>query len=123
MKTTTQLTFTFGNRLQRSRELADIGVQQMADLFFVSRSAIANWEAGRNLPSPVKIQRWADLVAERTGNTVAEVLKFLDPPTPVVTHERRGAERRHPRKQSKSKSTWPLSYEEQKVPLAFPNAA
>ena len=47
----------FGEALQRARQNKELTQQQLADMVSTSRSAIANWEAGRRLPDMVMIER------------------------------------------------------------------
>lgn len=47
----------FGEALQWARQNKELTQQQLADMVSTSRSAIANWEAGRRLPDMVMIER------------------------------------------------------------------
>ena len=47
----------FGEALQRARQNKELTQQELADMVSTSRSAIANWEAGRRLPDMVMIER------------------------------------------------------------------
>jgi transcriptional regulator with XRE-family HTH domain len=50
MRETTIPEETLGERLQRARKHAGLGVQRMADELEVSRNAISAWENGRERP-------------------------------------------------------------------------
>lgn len=52
--------FTIGDRLQKSREEADITVEQMATHLGVSKSSVSNYERDVTELRPSKLNEWAD---------------------------------------------------------------
>ena len=45
--------FTFGDRLRKTRQIAELGQRQYAEILGVTGSAYAQWEADNNLPRDV----------------------------------------------------------------------
>lgn len=69
---------TFGSRLREAREEAKLTQQDIADLFDISRNAVARWEADANMPEPdrlavlaKKVRRSVDFLLSGRGNRVA----------------------------------------------------
>ena len=50
---------TFAGTLKKLRKEKNLSQQQLADMLFVERSSIANWETGRRLPDAVLLIRIA----------------------------------------------------------------
>lgn len=63
--------WTFEDRLRKAREERDLTQSDMARLFRIGRSTVANWEAGRNRPDYLALEKWASV----TGVP----LEWLDP--------------------------------------------
>ena len=70
---------SFENTLRRLRKEKNLSQQQLADILFVKRSSIANWETGRRIPDAVLIVRIAkcldvdvNTLFEAIDNTVEE---------------------------------------------------
>lgn len=53
--------WTFGDRLRKAREFAGLKQSDMAARFRVGRSTIANWEAERNTPGYLALEKWAEV--------------------------------------------------------------
>ncbi len=52
----------FGEALKNLRTGRNLSQQQLADMLFVNRSSVANWEAGRRIPDLVIIMRLAQIL-------------------------------------------------------------
>lgn len=52
---------SLGERITGLRIEKNISQQQLAELVFVSRSTIANWETGRRVPDVIMLRRLADI--------------------------------------------------------------
>lgn len=70
---------TFADTLKRLRKEKNLSQQQLADMLFVERSSIANWETGRRLPDAVLLIRIAgclnidiNILLDSIDNTVEE---------------------------------------------------
>ncbi len=70
---------TFADTLKRLRKEKNLSQQQLADMLFVERSSIANWETGRRLPDAVLLIRIAgclnidvNFLFDAIDNTVEE---------------------------------------------------
>lgn len=63
--------WTFEDRLRKAREDANLKQSDMARLFRIGRSTVANWEAGRNRPDYLALEKWASV----TGVPI----EWLDP--------------------------------------------
>lgn len=90
-------TWTLVDRLRKSRQLADLDQEQIADAIGVGRTTVSNWERGRSEPSATYFVRWAratgvtlDWLAEglnaETAPADAETVSMvrpegLEPPT------------------------------------------
>ena len=53
---------SFGEALFSARKQKGLSQQQLADLLFVNRSSIANWEADRRLPDATMISKIAEVL-------------------------------------------------------------
>lgn len=53
--------WTIGDRLRKAREFAGLKQSDMAARFRVGRSTIANWEAERNTPGYLALEKWAEV--------------------------------------------------------------
>lgn len=51
--------FTLGDRLRKSLQVHDIGVQEIAARMHVSRNTVSNWINGRVTPSSRQLMAWA----------------------------------------------------------------
>lgn len=67
---------TFGEKLSSARTTAGLSQQELADQIYVSRSAIAKWEAGNGMPDIENLRS----LAEFFGVTLDEL---LDGSTPI----------------------------------------
>lgn len=61
ISTTTDLAWTLGDRLHKSRKAADIKVGHMAAALGVSRNTVTDWEADRRRPKHHALIVWAQL--------------------------------------------------------------
>ena len=62
MKEVKQVKQSFAKALLSARKQKGLSQQQLADLLFVNRSSIANWEAGRRLPDVAMIAKIAAIL-------------------------------------------------------------
>lgn len=72
--------WTFEDRLRKAREDANLKQSDMARLFRIGRSTVANWEAGRNRPDYLALEKWASV----TGVPI----EWLDPEHAVTDRYR-----------------------------------
>lgn len=59
--------FTLADRLEKSRKVAGLLQQQMADRLLVSRTTVNNWERGHTQPSDRRLAAWADVTGVRVA--------------------------------------------------------
>lgn len=57
----TSLAWTVGDRLTKSRRVAGISVEDMADHFGVNRHTIGRWEADKTKPTKAVLMVWAQI--------------------------------------------------------------
>lgn len=69
---TTTITWTLGDRLRKTRELAGFTQKQMADYLEVSRTTVIAWEADDREPAASAIVNWSTI----TDVDVAWLLDF-----------------------------------------------
>jgi transcriptional regulator with XRE-family HTH domain len=60
METTTDLTWTLGDRLRKARRAAGLSATEMAERLMVNRNSVSNWENDHNRPRPRDLLAWAD---------------------------------------------------------------
>lgn len=94
MTTNDELTFSLGARLRLVREKAQMSAEDMADAMAISSSTVKNWELGYAKPTPRKVRRWVQIVAQRSDFSVDDLLRFIDIEWVETVHERRRIERR-----------------------------
>ena len=78
---------SFGEALLEARKQNGLSQQQLADLIFVNRSSVANWESGRRLPD-------AEMIVKIAGTLCVEVSDLFDaanenttPPVVIVVDD------------------------------------
>ena len=52
-------TFDRSDRMRKALQVADVGVQQMADYLGVSRASVGNWINGKVTPSKQTMRLWS----------------------------------------------------------------
>jgi transcriptional regulator with XRE-family HTH domain len=63
-------TWTFGNRLWRAREFAEMDQETLANAIGVSRALVSKWERDKSEPTVAQARAWA----EATGVSFAWLL-------------------------------------------------
>ena len=58
--------------------------QQLADMLFVDRSSIANWENNRRIPDALTLTKIANVLGVDVSLLVGEVADSIAPPPPVI---------------------------------------
>jgi len=66
----------FGAKIKQLRENKNISQQQLADIMFVSRSTIGNWESGFRVPDITMVSR----IAQVLGVEIYELLDVMNDP-------------------------------------------
>ena len=67
MTTIEELPWTFGEVLAKTRNMAGLSAQDMADRLHVHRNTISNWERGKTLPSHTDLIVWAQITNVPVG--------------------------------------------------------
>lgn len=79
----------FGDILRKLRKEKGYSQQQLADLLFVDRTSVANWETGRRVPDAILISRISELLGVDTA-TLLGITEHLDKkPTVIVVDDER----------------------------------
>ena len=77
----------FGNVLRKLRKEKRYSQQQLADLLFVDRTSVANWETGRRVPDAILISRISELLGVDTA-TLLGITEYPDQkPTVIVVDD------------------------------------
>ncbi|MGO2659601.1 helix-turn-helix domain-containing protein [Mycetocola reblochoni] len=74
-------TWTIGDRLKRSRQMAGMNQTVIAGRLGVSRPTVSDWEIGRTMPSAVHFIRWAQI----TGATLDWLAEGLNAESPTLS--------------------------------------
>lgn len=61
------MSYRFAKSLKDIRQASGLSQQQLAELVFVSRSTVTNWETGRRIPDAIMIRRLADVLNVEAG--------------------------------------------------------
>ncbi len=77
----------FGQRIRRLRVEKDLTQQQLADLMFVSRKTIGNWESGIRLPDISMLSRLARCLQVETYELLDAMYSDENPPTITVVEK------------------------------------
>ncbi len=77
----------FGNKIKELRESKGITQIQLADQMMVSRSTIANWEAGNRLPDLSMLARIAKALDVETYILMDELRQPSEPPNCIVAED------------------------------------
>lgn len=78
---------SIGERIREKRKANHLTLQQVADVFGISRSSVSDWESGKTRPDQAKLRKLADtlhtsvdfLLEAPDGTTLAVQAKNLDP--------------------------------------------
>ena len=84
---------SLGERITELRIEKNISQQQLAELVFVSRSTIANWETGRRVPDVIMLRRLADifsvditfLLGDDNSDAVRHEVIVVDDEKPILS--------------------------------------
>lgn len=71
---------TLGSRIRAQRKARGLTLQQLGDVFGISRSSVSEWESDRSQPANDKLVRLADVL----GTTVADLLSDSGKKSPVI---------------------------------------
>ena len=80
-------TEAFGSRIRELREQKGITQSQLADRMVVSRSTVANWEAGKRLPDIGMLARLAGCLGVETYLLMDELRGQEEPPTVIIVED------------------------------------
>ena len=80
-------TEAFGSRIRELREQKGITQSQLADRMVVSRSTVANWEAGKRLPDIGMLARLARCLEIETYVLMDELRGPEEPPAVIVVED------------------------------------
>ena len=79
----------FGDILRKLRKEKGYSQQQLADLLFVDRTSVANWETGRRVPDAILISRISELLAVDTATLLGMTEQPDVKPTAIVVDDER----------------------------------
>lgn len=74
-------------KIKELRESKNISQQQLAEMVFVSRSTIANWETGRRIPDVAMLRRLAGSLGVDIGYLLGESEDDLEIPEVIVVDD------------------------------------
>jgi transcriptional regulator with XRE-family HTH domain len=96
----TRLEFTYGDRLQKAREVAGYTQDEMAELMGVSPQTIRTWESDRNRPRAARAitREWARITGVDAGDILHELRQDdtnggFDSTSPIIPGMTNGRER------------------------------
>ena len=78
---------SFADSLKSFRTARGLSQQQLAELLYVDRSTVANWESGRRVPNALQITNIASALGIDVGtlmNSASTVSKAPPPPSPSI---------------------------------------
>lgn len=75
---------TLGAKIREKRKAKGLTLQQLGDVFGISRSSVSEWESNRSAPSNDKLVRLADVL----GTTIADLLSDNGSKPPVIVESK-----------------------------------
>ena len=78
---------SFGEALLEARKQNGLSQQQLADLIFVNRSSVANWESGRRLPDAEMIAKIAETLRVEVSDLFDAANENTAPPVVIVVDD------------------------------------
>ena len=80
----------FGQRIKALRTAQGLSQQQLADLIFVTRKTVGNWETGNRIPDITMLSRLAECLGVETYELI-DTLQGQDSPPNIIVVESRPA--------------------------------
>lgn len=78
--------YRFADTLKKLRNERGLSQQQLADLLFVDRSSIANWENGRRSPDAITLSKLAD-VLNIDISVFIDTIQEVDAPNVIIVDD------------------------------------
>ena len=79
----------FGDILRKLRKDKGYSQQQLADLLFVDRTSVTNWETGRRVPDAILISRISDLLGVDTATLLGITEHPDEKPNIIIVDDER----------------------------------
>lgn len=79
----------FGDILRKLRKEKGYSQQQLADLLFVDRTSVANWETGRRVPDAILISRISELLSVDTATLLGITERPDEKPNVIILDDER----------------------------------
>lgn len=78
---------SFADSLKSLRTTRGMSQQQLADMLYVDRSTVANWESGRRVPNAIQIANIASVFNTEVSMLMKAASSMgLPPPRPITFH-------------------------------------
>ncbi len=77
----------FGQRIRALRTEKGLSQQQLADLIYVTRKTVSNWESGNRMPDITMLSRLAECLDVETYELIDEFNGQNEPPSVVVVED------------------------------------
>ena len=77
----------FGQRIRALRMEKGLSQQQLADLIYVTRKTVSNWESGNRMPDITMLSRLAECLDVETYELIDELNGRDEPPSVVVVED------------------------------------
>lgn len=77
----------FGHRLRTLRIEKGLSQQQLADLIYVTRKTVSNWESGNRMPDITMISRLAECLGVGTYELIDELNGQDSPPSIIIVED------------------------------------
>ena len=78
---------SFGQRIKTLRTEKGLSQQQLADLIYVTRKTVGNWETGNRIPDITMLSRLAECLGVETYELIDELNGRDEPPCVVVVED------------------------------------
>lgn len=77
----------FGSRIKDLRIQKGLSQQQLADMVFVNRTSVTNWETGRRIPDVIMIKRLADCLGVNVNTLLDGIDTSSEKPEIIVVDD------------------------------------
>ena len=78
---------TFGHRIRTLRVEKGLSQQQLADLIYVTRKTVSNWESGNRMPDITMLSRLAECLGVETYELIDELNGLDSPPNLIIVED------------------------------------
>ncbi len=77
----------FGKRIRALRQEKNLSQQQLADLMFVTRKTVGNWETGNRMPDITMLSRLSRHLGVQTYQLLDEISGPDEPPVFIIVED------------------------------------